>query len=217
MAWRIRHIDPEIAAFRCIHAEEEAAAALFHALVFKKYSGASRLGWKNHRHKAALQPYFDVVVQALRSTTYNATFTMSWRPDIPGHGFLLGVTTESATGDKQHYTVLEPLSFSTRADGTEEHFAPHFESLASRANAESVRHFISELTVERNRALYATHRGIPKYVGNIDECILARRDRVFRVLAIFVLVIFEREPQAFVQQALQSFLEVLGLLGDASC
>jgi hypothetical protein len=209
MAWRIKEIDPEIAAFRGIHAEEEAAAALFGALKFKRYAHAEKLNPYDHRHKCAVQPYYDVVVRELRRTKLNAAITPQWSPDRPGHGFSLRVTVPTESGGEESYVTYEPLSFSTHAEGTPETFREYFESAVRDANARNTFALLRELAEQRNRALYATARGIPKFVGDINDALLERRNRVFRVLLIFVLIMFESEPQSFIQQVLPGFVDVL--------
>lgn len=56
-AWALRHIDKEMAVFRAITAEEEAASALFHALKRRGYPDSGKLNPRLHEHKAALTPY----------------------------------------------------------------------------------------------------------------------------------------------------------------
>jgi hypothetical protein len=56
MAWSIRRIDPAMAAFRAITAEEEAASALILSLKQKNYPNSSRLNHRDHIQKSALIP-----------------------------------------------------------------------------------------------------------------------------------------------------------------
>ena len=65
-AWRIREIDPPLAMFCCITAEEEAVRAITHSLQRHGYAGAERLRWWNHRQKAVVLPFLQAV--ASRST-----------------------------------------------------------------------------------------------------------------------------------------------------
>jgi hypothetical protein len=66
-AWTIRVIDKEMALFRAITAEEEAATALLLICQEKKYPNANKLKWRNHHHKAGLIIMFDAVRSFLRS------------------------------------------------------------------------------------------------------------------------------------------------------
>ncbi|MEW5884951.1 MAG: hypothetical protein AB1725_12115, partial [Armatimonadota bacterium] len=64
-AWALKDIDKEMAAFRGITAEEESVRAIFHALQKRRYPGASCLKWRDHRQKAAVDPFFRAVSQVL--------------------------------------------------------------------------------------------------------------------------------------------------------
>ncbi len=61
-------VDLEMAAFRAITAEEEAASALFHSLKRRRYAGAARLSPRNHVHKNAVAPFCTAVSRVLAAT-----------------------------------------------------------------------------------------------------------------------------------------------------
>jgi hypothetical protein len=55
LAWKIKDVDPEMAIFRAITSEEEAATAIFIALKDKGYLNAKKIKFKKHsynRHSA---------------------------------------------------------------------------------------------------------------------------------------------------------------------
>lgn len=60
-AWLIAELDPEMAYFRAITAEEEAATALIKALTIRKYPGARSLNPRRHADKAG----WTVLIQTL--------------------------------------------------------------------------------------------------------------------------------------------------------
>src|SRR5919205_2516033 len=60
-AWDIRNIDQEMAVFRSFCAEEEAAAAIFHALKRLRYLGTEKLDPRNHVQKVAVMPFLWMV------------------------------------------------------------------------------------------------------------------------------------------------------------
>jgi len=64
-AHEIKDIDPTMAGFRAITAEEEAATAIFHALKRRQYEYASQLNHWNHRHKSAVYPFIQAIGKAL--------------------------------------------------------------------------------------------------------------------------------------------------------
>lgn len=64
-AWKIKEIDPQMALFRAITAEEEAATALFLSLKRLGYDGAENLKKHNHVHKNAVIPVFDAITRVI--------------------------------------------------------------------------------------------------------------------------------------------------------
>lgn len=70
-AWRLREDDREMAMFRAITAEEEAATAIFHSLQRLRYPGASGLNPRNHIHKNALAPFLHAVAMALNQVPFD--------------------------------------------------------------------------------------------------------------------------------------------------
>ena len=67
-AWVLEGVDNEMAAFRAITAEEEAASALFHSLKRLGYKGSDKLKVRNHIHKNAVIPFCRAVSGGLAHT-----------------------------------------------------------------------------------------------------------------------------------------------------
>lgn len=65
-AWQLREVDSQMAAFRAITAEEEAATAVFLVLREKGYAGADRINFRDHLAKQALYPFVEEVLALLR-------------------------------------------------------------------------------------------------------------------------------------------------------
>jgi hypothetical protein len=68
-AWRIRHLDSQMAAFRAITAEEEAATAIIRTLQERGYSGAESADPHKHTVKQALFPLVLETSHAMRPFT----------------------------------------------------------------------------------------------------------------------------------------------------
>jgi hypothetical protein len=64
-AWALAELDPEMAAFRAITAEEESATAVFHAIRRRKYIGSEKLNPHDHVQKNALFPFFSAIAELL--------------------------------------------------------------------------------------------------------------------------------------------------------
>ena len=67
-AWMIRELDPQMAVFRSITAEEESASAVFRAVKRLGYSGSRYLNPRNHVHKNALFPFCVAVYRTIADT-----------------------------------------------------------------------------------------------------------------------------------------------------
>lgn len=60
-------VDPEMAIFRLITAEEEAATSILLMLKEHGYEGAKELNKNNHLHKQCLYPYICSIIELLKS------------------------------------------------------------------------------------------------------------------------------------------------------
>src|SRR5688572_12178635 len=63
--WELRQLDPAMAVFRGITADEESVAAIFHALKARHYKGAATLDPHRHLHKAAMVPFLAALEHGL--------------------------------------------------------------------------------------------------------------------------------------------------------
>ena len=61
MATQIAKVDPLMAAFRAICAEEEAATALMASLKKHRYAGSEKIDFHNHRHKQSMVVFIELM------------------------------------------------------------------------------------------------------------------------------------------------------------
>ena len=66
-AYKLADLDPAMALFRSITAEEEAATGLLRALQARKYPKSGNLQVKNHLHKVAVFPF---ILGIIKHTSY---------------------------------------------------------------------------------------------------------------------------------------------------
>lgn len=78
MAWTIKDIDPEMAVFRAITAEEEAATAIFLALKEQRYESANKIKYKKHPYKLALEPFIRSICTFFRKIV-KGSWVSVWR------------------------------------------------------------------------------------------------------------------------------------------
>jgi len=206
-AWRLRDVDLEMAVFRAITGEEEAARAIFHSLQRRQYSGASRLNWRRHEHKAAVAPFFDIVVRFVNEIPHLQAH-LKWNKEDPSAFLELGIRI-AGFPPRQWMYPIPPLNFSLSANEQVHDFAPEIAAVASDANIESIQHLIERRANERNRLLYASDEGIPNVGGPLDGYLRSQRDTIFRMLGVYMLIDPFPDQQLLVQQALNAFLTIV--------
>lgn len=206
-AWLLRHLDLEMAVFRAITAEEEAARAIIHALQRHRYPGASKLKWRRHDHKAAVAPFFDIVLRFISQIPGLETH-LKWNRDDPRSQLELGIRFPFLPERSWMYPV-PPLHFNLQANDKVHDFIPEIQSLASERNVTSIQEYVEQRANQRNQILYASDQGIPRIDRPITDYLLSRRDAIFRMLGVFVLIDPYREQQLFVHQTLDAFLGIV--------
>lgn len=232
-AWELRAIDPAMAAFRAITAEEEAATAIMHALKQRQYQRSDELKPREHASKLAVYPFTRAVESILALIHERAevqvetgpepapTSTVKWK--VPGVSAQLFVDKSGKTprlmartrlvlpnGEAVFATPEHPLEFNVRAEGAAgtHDFAKEMNSLASGASAKNIFEFIRRTANQRNEILYASSQGIP-WVETPDGFLQEQQSRVFRKLSIYLMIAQTKHRQLFAQQALDAFLKII--------
>lgn len=213
-AYGLLAIDPAMAIFRGITAEEEAATGLMRALVSLRYPRADELRPRDHVQKHAVTPFIRAVA-AFRS-----------RISLPGVA-AVRIGFKEVDGTERIVTALlpdppcglvvepvPPLNFSVREGdcGSAPTFQPWFRRAIERFGYTNIRSFLRSQANLRNRILYAGPQGYP-VVRSIDPAYLPKQQR--RVIAILIAALMiwpYQEHQPFVVDALDSFLDMVGRL-----
>jgi len=210
-AREIKKIDPEMAIFRSITAEEEAATAIFIALKEKGYENACKIKFKSHIYKQAVAPFVTAVGKFMADVA-------KW-PDFPlGQEYQLSIKGEDENrklilsfyiGNVQ-VTPIPPLGFEIALNGKPYHFEQELLEITSgKKRADIIKH-VKGIADLRNTILYARSEGIPKIIGNIDGHLEKRRRTVMSFLRIYSLIYPYKQKVIFVEQALKAFLVMMG-------
>lgn len=207
-ARRLIDIDREMASFRAITAEEEAAAALFRSFQERKYPGAELLSPKDHKHKAALGPFIQAVRHQLATT---GKFTMTVQLDASAPSLTISLPM-SQFGidhpDNLHLTLVQPLGIVATFPGIEPD--DHFDrSLKVVAGSRQVNKLIQSEANTRNHLLYASDSGLPRSKATLAT-IEMRQRRAEIALMLTIAVLQTEELQGMATQCLGAFLKVLG-------
>ena len=211
-SWEIKDIDPEMAVFRSITAEEEAATSIFIALKEKGYDNAKQLKFRNHTYKQALAPFFQAIAKFVADTAQLPNFPL-------GKNFnLLIDSKEELKKLKLSFTLpnglnafpAPPLHFSISMNGKAYTFEKELTEITTGTSREDIISYIKKLANLRNSLIYSTPKGIPQIKGEIDGHLLKRQKTVFSFLRVLCLIFPYKEKALFVQQALNAFLVMLG-------
>jgi len=211
-SWKIKDIDPEMAVFCAITAEEEAATSIFIALKEKGYDNSQKLKFKNHTYKQALAPFFQAIAKFIADVSQLANFPF-------GKNFKLLIDSKEDQKKLKLSFVLPngvnaspipPLHFSISMNEKTYTFEKELTEITTGQSKKEIIKYIEELANLRNCLIYSTPEGIPKIKGKIDGHLQKRQKTVFSFLRVLCLIFPYREKALFVQQALNAFLVMLG-------
>lgn len=211
-AWKIREIDKEMAALRAVTAEEESAAAIFHAVKRNKYQGAEKLRPRDHRQKRALTPFFSAMMPHLEKIVETSPFLNRPRIAVADGELSLRLPLKEPHG----YDAIPqpPLHFDIKVNNRHYDFREEARKVAEGADVPTMLKLVERNVAQRNALLYASNEGQTRFAGDIEALIMAFKRTTFRNLILFLLIDPHREIQGFVQQTLEAFLRILEVLPE---
>lgn len=207
-AWKLRELDPEMAVFRAITGEEEAARAIFHALQRHRYSHADQLNWRDHRHKGAVLPFISAVGRLVMEIGF-ASPKVEIREVNGSKQIVVELVLRFPDGRVQRWIPNPPLNLVVLIDDKIHDFGSEIAKVANEENFSSIKKCVADTANQRNLLLYASNSGVPKAVGSVDEILRTKRTNIFTLLALFLLIDKYTQQQAFVSQALRGFLQMI--------
>ena len=207
-------VDLEMAAFRAITAEEEAASAIFHSLRRRGYRGAEKLNIWKHLHKNAVVPFCKAVAGVLamtegagiKSDLYLDKSENPWR-------FRVQINVEHVVPGKKYAYPEPPLHFTISRASHPHDFTDKLEEIAKKRNLRSIKKYLEGRANMRNRILYASNKGAPE-VTSLGNFLTTQRQNIFILVVLYLMIDPYPKKQLFVQQCLQSFLKMLDLLPE---
>jgi hypothetical protein len=216
-AWRLREIDPQMAIFRAITAEEEAATAIILSLKRRNYRGAKRLDHRKHVHKNAVIPFFDAITRVVAQFGDQMPKTELIFDPAEKKMQIRFKPIHLTNGEDYWAYPTPPLHFSLFGGAdvekmTDEDFSGGVEILISGTNFKDIIDYIRARANLRNEILYAGPDGYPDFSHGIEENINYYKGNVFILLRIYLLIDPYPGGQLFVQQALDAFLKALRML-----
>ena len=184
-AWIIKDIDPQMALFRAITAEEEAATALFLSLKRRGYDGADCLKKKDHLHKNAVIPFIDAISRVFAK----------FGPQMPPTEIFFDTKTKSpqlglrfkhthpVSGETVFAHPQPPLHFSLSGgpmggEMKKEDFSLGINEIKKETNVADIIIYLKERANLRNKLLYAGPDGYPSVEGDIEEILQRHKGNV---------------------------------------
>lgn len=208
----LREVDPAMAIFRAITAEEEAASGVMRCLIGMKYPGANALNPHDHVHKHAVFPFMQVLQLFFGQTLSNHFTKYNLHIKEEGGATRLTLALNMTIGrEAQLAYPIPPLNFGvTNAEtGEAVDYSFQIDQLVAAKGKATVKAFLKNEANLRNEVLYAAPDGYPT-ISSLDVgFLMERRTRVLAMINLYLLIFPYQEHQPFVTQALASFANML--------
>ncbi len=210
-SWQLIDTMPEVAGFLAITAEEEAATAVFQALKQRKYEGAEKINFKNHRVKNALYPFLLAIHKRFKPVFDDYEIQFFFDPNYPEgkQPFRVGMVIAVGSDTKQVAMPHPPLQIlSVHKNGTPIDYKKEFGEVASEKGFANITKYIETVANQRNLLLYASPQKIPT-LKDAHQFLLDKHNVVFILLSLLLLIEPHKPIQHLPQEALKTFLDVL--------
>jgi hypothetical protein len=212
LAELLREVDPAMAIFRGITAEEEAASGVMRCMIEMGYPRSEQLNPRDHAHKHAVYPYLQVLQLFFGQTLmpdfkkYNLHVK-----EVDGVARLTLALNVKIYGQEQLAYPIPPLNFGVRYPDTDEipDYSFQINQLVAAKGKDTVKAFLKKEANLRNEILYAHADGYPTIPSLDIGFLVERRSRVMATIYLYLLVYPYLEHQPFVVQALASFVKML--------
>jgi hypothetical protein len=216
-AWKLRELDPTMAAFRAITGEEEAATALFRALRRLNYPASKRLQLDNHLHKNAVTPFLQAVWSVLgpRIEQQFPGSALSIAKDENPPRIFYRLKTDGGWYEPTPPLYLYVTKGQFRNDGTMDpatemplDFGDTIAQQAAESGGAGVKAYLQKRARLRSEILYAAETGYPEIGTPMEPALLLYRANTLRILKLFLLI-DGYGVQSFASQCLLAFLRIV--------
>ena len=210
---KLLQVDPAMAIFRGITAEEEAASGIMQCLIERKYLNAQKLDPRNHVHKNAVIPFLRIL--SLFHGNFHKLNNIQLRfhiKDEEGKRRLTIAIPMVVNSEEILMYPIPPLNFALSIEAK----PPSYEKqIATYLKANGVKEILKYLRAEaniRNKILYAGPSGYPKVIEISPTFLSTKIANVLILLRAYLFIFPYKESQPFVQHALDAYLSMLGTL-----
>jgi hypothetical protein len=204
------NFDLEMAAFRAITAEEEAASGLMYCLKELNYPGAEKLNPRHHTQKNAVTAFLKAVANMPAELQIEHQFEFVLEINKHDPKPMLGLAIKNSIYFPDHKMRPEPpLGFIATTGEKARSFAPYLAELASKHNERDFQSHIERIANYRNKLLYADETGFPMIKDIPSAAVEQWKNHVLSLLYGYLLIKPYKEHQLFVSQLLSCFLVAL--------
>jgi hypothetical protein len=206
------NIDLEMASFRAITGEEEAATALIKAIQLRRYEHAFRFNARNHLHKVAVMACVTAIAKAMGPMLQHLELVIDF--DKPRIDVKVPLSTFGVNNAEDlAIQLIEPLGLVHTKPGVHEHhlYDGALAALAGEANFNSIANMAAAASNDRNKLLYASDSAMPTSKANARS-IEIRQSRAFTLLVLAIMVLQSRSHLPMVRQGILAFLSIIDRL-----
>ena len=211
-AWRLHPIDSEMAMFRTITSEEEAASALILALHQQKYPNSRHLNPRRHDHKAAIWPFLQAIIHGFHEKGVPAPRLSIATEGTPRLELSIDIAAIAGLGQPLWMSPDHPFNFVMRSDEKGPFEVHRWErelfAIAVKNGSSQIHAHINKESNLRNRIIYSSNEGVPA-IRFSDSIIISRLKRVTVLLIITIEILQTRYHQLFVIQAIEALLHAM--------
>ena len=215
-AMLIEQVDPAMAIFRGITAEEEAASGLMHAFIERRYPNADLLKTQRHVQKHAVTPFLRSLLLQLEEIKLDGVsdVRLAFR-EVGSAERLVVALLLDGEGESQAVRPVPPLNLSlSGTNGRFPDLSRNIRTVLEGTGYTNALSFVQAQANLRNRILYAAPDGYPQIEDLKPEYLRECSTRVLTILRTALLILPYKDIQPFTAQALDAFLRLIKRLDE---
>jgi len=214
--------DPAMGIFRAITAEEEAASGILRCLMDLQYPGSNFLNPHDHAHKHAVFPFLKILGLFFGQILANQFKQYKLHiKEVDGETRLMLALEVNVNSEQQLLYPIPPLHFGVNSidSGDPPDYSHQINQFIKAKGMTSIKEFLKKEANLRNRLLYAGPDGYPviKNAPQNINFLAERRERVFVMIHLYLLLYPYKEHQLYVVQSLSAFVAMINQLKRKHC
>lgn len=209
LAHKLADVDPAMAIFRAITAEEEAATGLLRALQFRNYPRAGNLSVRNHLHKAAVFPFILGIVKHTSYLKFSGVESVQLVIPKNEHPprLKIGLILD---GELKGIVAQPEPPLNLKITEGDNNFPPDYRryilELLDAGGYSEIRKYFEKKANQRNLILYASPKGLTHFSSIPNSYLNHQKRCVMTILKAALLIWPYDEIQPFVTDLIEGFL-----------